>query len=129
MLDAQGDAALGILNVLNYSPDLDNAANRTFVSEWSARHDRIPTVFAADSYDAAQVLDKAIAAIPTGQEVTPAAINTAIAGLGQIDSPRGTWQFNAETHAPIQKWYLREVTRDGGQLSNVVVADLATLGG
>lgn len=129
VLDAQGDAALGILNVLNYSPDLDNAANRTFVSEWSARHDRIPTVFAADSYDAAQVLDKAIAAIPAGQEVTPAAINEAIAGLGQIDSPRGTWQFNAETHAPIQKWYLREVTRDGGQLSNVVVADLATLGG
>jgi branched-chain amino acid transport system substrate-binding protein len=129
VLDAQGEAALGILNVLNYSPDLDNAANRTFVAEWSARHDRTPTVFAADSYDAAQVLDKAIAAIPAEQEVTPAALNEAIAGLGQIDSPRGTWQFNAETHAPIQKWYLREVTRDGGQLSNVVVADLATLGG
>lgn len=129
VLDAQGDAALGIRNVLNYSPDLDNAANRTFVAEWSARHDRIPTVFSADSYDAAAVLDKAIATIPADQQVTPAAINEAIASLGQIDSPRGIWQFNAETHAPIQKWYLRVVTRDGGQLSNVVVADLATLGG
>jgi branched-chain amino acid transport system substrate-binding protein len=129
VLDAQGDAALGIRNVLNYSPDLAHEANRTFVAEWSARHDRVPTVFAADSYDAAQVLDQAIAAIPAGEPVTGTRLNEAIAGLGQLDGPRGTWQFNPDTHAPVQKWYLREVARDGGQLSNVVIEDLATLGG
>jgi branched-chain amino acid transport system substrate-binding protein len=125
VLDAQGAAAEGIRNVLNYSPDLDNPANRRFVAEWSARHDRTPTVFAMDSYDAAHVLDRAIAAID-GQ-VTPAAINQAIGGLGQLDSPRGPWQFSPQTHAPIQRWYLRIVARDGGQWSNVVVEDLATL--
>jgi branched-chain amino acid transport system substrate-binding protein len=125
VLQAQGEAAEGIYNVLNYSPDLDNPANRTFVAEWTARHDRTPTVFAADSFDAAAVLDRAIAAIDG--PVTPAAINEAIAGLGRIDSPRGPWQFSAETHAPIQKWYLRVVARDGGGWSNVVVEDLATL--
>lgn len=125
VLDAQGDAADGILNVLNYSPDLDNPANRTFVAEWSSRHERTPTVFAADSYDAALVLDRAIEAIDG--EVTSAAINEAIAGLGQIDSPRGPWQFSEETHAPIQRWYLRVVAQDGGRWSNVVIEDLATL--
>jgi branched-chain amino acid transport system substrate-binding protein len=126
VLDAQGAAAEGIWNVLNYSPDLDNPANREFVSQWSARHDRTPTTFAMASYDAAAVLDRAIAAIDG--EVTPAAINEAIAGLGQIDSPRGPWQFSQTTHAPIQRWYLRVVARDGSELSNVLVQDLATIG-
>jgi branched-chain amino acid transport system substrate-binding protein len=127
VLDAQGAAAEGILNVLNYSPDLDNPANHTFVDAWQAQHDRTPTVFAMDSYDAAQVLDKAIAAIPDDREVTPGALNEALAGLGQIDSPRGSWQFSETTHAPVQRWYLREVARDGDTWSNVVVEDLATL--
>jgi branched-chain amino acid transport system substrate-binding protein len=126
ILDAQGDAAIGILNVLNYSPDLDNAANREFVAAWSARHDRAPTTFAMAAYDAAAVLDLAIAAIDG--EVTGARINQAIAGLGQIASPRGNWSFNPTTHAPVQKWYLREVRRDGGVLANVMVQELATLG-
>jgi branched-chain amino acid transport system substrate-binding protein len=126
VLDAQGQAAEGIFNVLNYSPDLDNAANRTFVAAWKARHDRQPTTFAMASYDAAAVLDRAIAAI--NGPVTPQAINEAIGRLGQIDSPRGAWQFNRSTHAPVQKWYLRQVRTDGRALSNVVVQDLATLG-
>jgi branched-chain amino acid transport system substrate-binding protein len=127
ILEAQGDTAEGIWNVMNYSPDLDNAANRAFVAEWSARHDdRTPTTFAMASWDAALVLDRAIATIDG--PVTSAAINEALGGLGEIDSPRGKWQFSELTHAPIQPWYLRVVARDGGQLSNVLVADLATVG-
>jgi branched-chain amino acid transport system substrate-binding protein len=126
VLQAQGQAAEGVWNVLNYSPDLDNAANRRFVAEWSARHDRAPTTFAMASWDAAAVLDRAIAAIDG--EVTPAAINAAIGELGQIDSPRGPWQFSEITHAPIQRWYLRVVARDGAELTNVLVQDLATIG-
>jgi len=126
VLDAQGQAAEGIYNVLNYSPDLDNAANRTFVAAWKARHDRQPTTFAMASYDAAAVLDKAIGTV--GGEVTPQAINEAIGRLGPIDSPRAAWQFNRASHAPVQKWYLRQVRRDGPALSNVVVQELATIG-
>jgi branched-chain amino acid transport system substrate-binding protein len=126
VLGAQGEAAEGIWNVLNYSPDLDNAANREFVSEWSAQHDRTPTTFAMASWDAALVLDRAIGAIEG--EVTPAAINEAVGQLGQVDSPRGPWQFSEQTHAPIQRWYLRVVARDGSALTNVLVEDLATIG-
>jgi len=125
LLAAEGDAATGITTVLNYSPDLDNAANRTFVAAWKAKHDGLPTTFAMASYDAAAILDHAIASI-TGS-VTPEAINTAIGKLGQIDSPRGPWQFNAE-HAPVQKWYLRKVATDGRSLSNTMLQTLTTLG-
>jgi branched-chain amino acid transport system substrate-binding protein len=124
----QGDAAEGIYNGLNYSPDLDNAANREFVAAWNAAYPgRVPTSIVMASYDAAAVLDRAIAA--AGMNPSPQAINSAIAGLGQLNSPRGPWQFAKATHAPIQKWYLRQVRRDGRALTNVVVSELATLGG
>lgn len=127
-LPAEGDAAAGIFNALNYSPDLDNAANREFVASWStAFPGRVPTSIVMASYDAAGVLDRAVAA--AGGDPSPAQINTAIGGLGQLTSPRGPWQFAKTTHAPIQKWYLRQVRRDGRALANVVVSDLATLGG
>lgn len=128
ILKQQGDAAAGIYNALNYSPDLDNAANRAFVAAWYAAYpDRVPNSIVMASYDAAAVLDRAIAT--AGPNPSPEEINAAIAELGQIDSPRGAWRFAADTHAPIQKWYLRQVRRDGRALANVVVSELATLGG
>jgi len=128
ILKQQGDTAAGIYNALNYSPDLDNAANRAFINAWYAAYpDRVPNSIVMASYDAAAVLDRAIA--KAGPHPSPAEINEAIASLGQIDSPRGPWRFAHDTHAPIQKWYLRQVRRDGRALANVVVSELATLGG
>jgi branched-chain amino acid transport system substrate-binding protein len=128
VLAAQGDAARNVFTVLNYSPDLDNEANRTFVAAWLAVHPETPaTTYAMASYDAAAVLDRAIAA--AGGQPSPEHINTAIGSLGQIDSPRGVWQFGQRNHTPVQRWYLRQVRADGRALSNVVVQDLATLGG
>ncbi|HKT04563.1 MAG TPA: ABC transporter substrate-binding protein [Rugosimonospora sp.] len=126
VLAAQGPAARGIYSVLNYSPDLDNAANRSFTAAWRARHDGAPTTYAMASFDAGAVLDRAIAA--AGPDPTPDAINAAIGNIGEIDSPRGTWEFSRTTHAPVQKWYLRQVRPDGRALSNTVVESLLTLG-
>jgi branched-chain amino acid transport system substrate-binding protein len=126
VLTSQGDSAKGIYSVLNYSPDLDNAANRSFTAAWRARHDSAPTTYAMASFDAGAVLDRAIGA--AGDNPTSDAINNAIAGIGQIDSPRGTWEFSRTTHAPVQKWYLRQVRPDGRALSNTVVESLLTLG-
>ncbi|WP_431728130.1 ABC transporter substrate-binding protein [Verrucosispora sp. TAA-831] len=117
--------ALGIRTALNYSADLNNAANRRFASAYRKKHNASPTTYAMASYDAAKVLDQAIrlaGETPTAQEV-----NLALGRIGQIDSPRGAWQFN-QPRTPQQKWYLREVQRDGQLLSNVMVNELATLG-
>lgn len=126
VLAAQGDAARGVYSVLNYSPDLDNAANRTFVAGWKSKHSGPPTTYAMASYDAASVLDKALSSI--SGTPTPEKINKAIGELGRIDSPRGAWQFSKTTHSPVQKWYLRQVRPDGRALANTVVEDLATVG-
>ncbi|MEV8284935.1 ABC transporter substrate-binding protein [Streptomyces niveus] len=128
VLQAQGDAAKDVYSVLNYAADLDNEANRKFAADWTAKHDTQPTTYAMASYDAAAVLDQAIADAAEKGEVTPETINTAIGGLGQIDSPRGAWEFGDKAHSPVQQWYLRQVRKDGDQLANVMVQDLATLG-
>ncbi|QKW12192.1 ABC transporter substrate-binding protein [Verrucosispora sp. NA02020] len=126
VLDAQGTAATGIRNVLNYSPTLPHAANQQFVAAWSAAgYPGQPTTFAMASYDAAAVLDRALAAVDGA--VTGDTLNTAISTVGRVDSPRGDWQFHPTEHRPVQRWYLREVKPDGPVLSNVLLQDLTTL--
>ena len=126
-LKAEGQAANGIITSMNYSPDISSAANREFVSAWTQAHDGDqPPATAMYSWDAASVLDQAIA--KAGPDPTPQKVNDAIKALGQIDSPRGTWQLSPDTHVPVQKWYLRKVEMDGTALANVKIGDLATIG-
>lgn len=115
----------GIMTALNYSADLNNSANRRFASAFRKAHGASPTTYAMASYDAAQVLNKAIRI--AGPQPTPQQVNLAMGKVGQIDSPRGPWQFN-QPRTPQQKWYLRKVQRDGQVLSNVLINELATLG-
>lgn len=117
--------ANGIMTALNYSADLNNTANRRFASAYRKIHGASPTTYAMASYDAAQVLDKAIRI--AGENPNPQQVNLALGRVGQIDSPRGPWQFN-QPRTPQQKWYLRRVQRDGQVLSNVLLNELATLG-
>ncbi|GAB3795162.1 ABC transporter substrate-binding protein [Micromonospora zhanjiangensis] len=117
--------AEGIITALNYSADINNAANRVFASAFRKAHSAEPTTYAMASYDAAQVLNKAIRI--AGDRPTPQDINLAIGQIGQIDSPRGSWQFN-QPRTPQQKWYLRRVQRDGETLSNVLINELTALG-
>ncbi|WP_330299869.1 ABC transporter substrate-binding protein [Streptomyces sp. NBC_00503] len=122
VLKGQGEAAEGILTALNYGADLDNAANKQFAPAYTAAYGSAPTTYAMASWDAAQVLDKAIKS--AGSTVTSETVNAAIAAVGDIDSPRGTWHFNAGG-TPVQPWYLREVK----QGANSVGSELVRLGG
>jgi branched-chain amino acid transport system substrate-binding protein len=125
VLDDLGEEARNIYTALNYSPDLDNSANRTFASSYRKLYSATPTTYAVASYDAAQVLDAAIRI--AGESPTPQGVNLALSRIGQVASPRGDWQFN-QPRTPQQRWYLRRVQRDGPVLANVLIDELATLG-
>ncbi len=125
VLAGEGAAADGIYSSLNYAPDLDNPANRTFATAFAQKYDTVPDLYNVTTYDAALLLDQAIAA--AGAKPTSASINAAIGKLGAIPSPRGDWRFGTE-HSPIQPWYLRQVRTDGRGRANVVVQTLTTLG-
>lgn len=125
VLAAEGSAADGIWTVLNYAIDLDNPANRSFVTAYQRKYNAVPNSSSVKGYDAGLILDQAITA--AGPNPTRASINAAIGRLGSIDSPRGSWRFGTQ-HSPIQPWYLREVRIDGRGRANVIVQTLTTLG-
>lgn len=91
LLAAEGTAARGIVSSLNYAPDLDNAANRAFVSEFETAYHSPPTCLSVAAYDAGWVLDRAIRAC--WDDVRGVRLEREIGNLGRIDSPRGPWTF------------------------------------
>jgi branched-chain amino acid transport system substrate-binding protein len=120
VLEAQGAAAVGVQTALHYSTEIDNEANTAFVQAYQEAYGALPTVFAMQTYDAANVLARAL---EEAGDVSGDALSEALGNLGEIDdSPRGPWSFDGQT--PEQTIYLREVTDEGETLLNSVVSEL-----
>jgi branched-chain amino acid transport system substrate-binding protein len=119
-----GDLPANVYTTMFYAPDLDNDANRRFVAAFQETNSTPPTSAASAAYDAAGLLDRAVNLL-TG-DLTPARLNAALAKLGQIRSPRGSWTFNTQ-RSPLQMWYLRQLRLDGQMPSNLLVSDLVAL--
>ena len=119
-LPAMGDAALGILAGTFWGPDFANAANQQFVKEFEAKYKRIPSQYAAQSYDAAQLLDAAIAKVG-GKVEDKKAFMTALR-TASFKSIRGDFKFNTNQF-PIQDFHIFEAVKDGqGRLTLKTVA-------
>ncbi|MHA7867820.1 MAG: ABC transporter substrate-binding protein [Salipiger thiooxidans] len=117
ILQAVGDAALGVKNGSNWSKDLDNAANAAFVSGFEEAYGRLPSLYAAYGYDTANLLLSALdKAEPSDAEAFRAALKEAA-----FDSVRGDFSFDTNQH-PIQDIYIREVIKEGDVFTNKIVA-------
>ncbi|MGH3713403.1 MAG: ABC transporter substrate-binding protein [Micromonosporaceae bacterium] len=121
----EGNTASGLMDAFYYSEVLDNAANRTFVSEYQRAYRQRPWALPLVAYDAAAVLDIAIAS--AGRGLTSERLEQEIHNIGIIESPRGMWRF-AKNRAPVQPYHLRQVRPDGGVLANVVLELLGSYG-
>lgn len=121
VLAAIGDAALGAKNSASWSKDLDNAANKTFVEEFQKAYNRLPSIYAAQAYDTANlILSAAGKASVKDAEAFRAALKAAA-----FDSVRGKFKFNTNNH-PIQDIYVREVIKEGDVLTNKIVGTAFT---
>jgi branched-chain amino acid transport system substrate-binding protein len=120
VLEAQGDAALGIQTTLHYSSELDLPANREFVAAFRAKYSATPPCFSVQTWDAANVLNRALA---TATALDGDSLARALESVGTIDdSPRGPWSFDGQS--PKQKVYLRKVEKREAGYVNTIVADL-----
>ncbi|MFC7689247.1 ABC transporter substrate-binding protein [Paeniroseomonas aquatica] len=59
-LPAQQEAALGFFSAASWAPNMENAANTRFVRDFEASYGYVPASYAAQSYDAAMLLNSAI---------------------------------------------------------------------
>lgn len=124
ILSAVGESALGVKNSAQWSPDLDNAANKTFVADFKAKYGRIPSMYAAQGYDTALLIDTAVKAVG-GNLKDKDKLRAALASA-KLQSLRGEVAFNTN-HYPIHNIYLREVVKGAdGAVTNKTVATVFT---
>lgn len=104
-----GEAAIGMFVSTYWSEFLQNAANQRFVRDFEAQFNRIPSPYAAQSYDSARLIDASIRQV-NGNIADRAAWRTAIRAA-RFESTRGAFRFNRNGF-PIQNYYLTQIARD-----------------
>ena len=115
ILKAVGDAAVGVLNGSQWNYDLDNTANKTFVAAFKSKYGRMPTLYASQGYDTANLIGSALKATggdPSNMDAFRKALEKA-----DFDSVRGSFRFGSNHH-PIQDIYVREVVKDASGIHN-----------
>lgn len=107
-LPAQGEAAVGFFAAANWAPNMDNPQNRRFVSEFEGQFNYVPATYAAQSYDAAMLLDSAVKKVG-GNLADKNAVRAAIEAA-DFRSVRGGFRFGTN-HYPVQDFWLCKVAR------------------
>lgn len=108
-LPAQKDDALGVISGTFWGPDFNNPVSLKFVEDFEKKFGRIPSQYAAQSYDAALLLDSAIAKVK-GNVGDKKAFQAALKAA-DFKSVRGNFKFN-NNGFPIQDMYVFEVAKD-----------------
>ncbi|MCB1490340.1 MAG: ABC transporter substrate-binding protein, partial [Rhodobiaceae bacterium] len=116
ILQAVGEAALGVKNSANWSKDLDNPANKAFVADFQTEYGRLPSIYASYGYDTANLILSAL----SKASVSDAAAFQAALEAADFDSVRGKFKFGPNHH-PIQDIYVREVVKEGDVYTNKIV--------
>ncbi|AXS40017.1 ABC transporter substrate-binding protein [Breoghania sp. L-A4] len=117
-LPATKDAAVGLFAGAEWAPSLDNDANKAFVAAFEAEYGYVPSLYAAQGYDAAQLIDASVK--KAGGVADKGAL---IAAMAEADfaSVRGDFKYNTN-HFPIQDFYLvKAVKRADGKYATEVV--------
>jgi branched-chain amino acid transport system substrate-binding protein len=108
-LPALKELAIGVLSSAQWGPDFDNPTSRRFVEDFEKKYNRIPSNFAAQSYDAALLLDSAIRKV-NGNVADKKAFQAALKAA-DFKSTRGPFRYN-HNNFPIQDFYLFDVAKD-----------------
>ena len=109
-LPAMGDAALGMIAGTFWGPDTKGKANAEFVEAFEKKFNRIPSQYAAQSYEAALLLDSAIARV-NGKVDDHEAFRKALQAA-DYDSIRGKKLVFNNNQFPIQDFHVFEVVKD-----------------
>lgn len=108
-LRAQKETALGVISGSFWGPDFNTPASKEFVEQFEKKYNRIPSQYAAQSYDAALLLDSALK--KTGGNVANKEALIAALKAADFKSVRGDFKFN-NNNFPIHDMHVFEVAKD-----------------
>ncbi|PVY68285.1 branched-chain amino acid transport system substrate-binding protein [Pusillimonas noertemannii] len=120
-LPAMKDTALGVMAGTHWSSDLDNSQSKAFVEAFKTKYGRMPSDYAAQSYDAALLLDSAIAKVDGNLDDKQAFMKALKAA--DFDSTRGKFRFG-NNNFPIYDMHALKVEK--GADGQVVLRTQAT---
>ena len=124
ILQAVGDAAVGVVNTSQWNKDIDNPTNAAFVDSFKAEYGRLPSLYASQGFDTANLIISALGKA----DVKDADAFRAALKAAEFDSTRGAFKFG-DNHHPVQTIYAREVVKEGDVFTNkllgVALADHA----
>lgn len=120
ILSQQGEAALGVVTSLHYSPLYDSPENRAFVEAFRSKYNAQANQFAYQGYLAARVIAEALSATDGDVEDKEAFLEAlrAVHFIG----PTGEFRFHPESQGPIITVLVRRVEQlPDGSYGNVVI--------
>lgn len=124
MLKATGDAAEGVYTTGIWSLDTDTPQSRAFVEAFQKKYGRVPTDYAMQAYDTAQLMGTALKAVD-GDMSRKDEFREAMR-KADFESLRGNFRMNVNQH-PIEDYYLMQIVRqDSGELAPRTVRKLMT---
>ena len=119
-LPALKETALGVYAATFWGPDFQNATSKAFTSGFEKAYGRIPSQYAAQSYEAALLIDSALKKTK-GNVADKKAFRDALRAADYA-SLRGNYKFGVNGF-PIQDFYAFEVAKDvGGRVSLKTIA-------
>jgi len=124
-LDAQGDAAQGMLTTLHYADSLNTPRDNAFRLSYAKTFKLQPDVYAVQGYDAAQLLGAGLNAVKG--DFTKRNDMIAAMEKTKVDSPRGPFTLG-KSHNPVQDIYLRKVEGKENKMIGIAVKGLADPG-
>ncbi|WP_322998905.1 ABC transporter substrate-binding protein [Castellaniella sp.] len=117
VIDAMGDAALGMITSFHYSQAHESAENKTYVADYlQAYPGQRPNFWTVGGYDGMHLIYDALR--KTGGNADGDAFMAAVKGMHWM-SPRGPVSIDPQTRDLVQDVYIRKVERVGSVLQNV----------
>ena len=116
ILQAVGDAAVGVVNTSQWNKDIDNPTNAAFVESFAEEYGRLPSLYASQGFDTANLLLSAL----DKADVADADAFRAALKAAEFDSTRGDFAFG-NNHHPVQTIYAREVIKEGDVYTNKIL--------
>ncbi|HEV2612849.1 MAG TPA: ABC transporter substrate-binding protein [Noviherbaspirillum sp.] len=121
-LEAQGEAAQGMLTTLHYADNLNTPRDNAFRLAFAKNYKTNADVYAVQGYDAAQLLAVGLKAV--NGDISKRDQMQEAMRKAKIDSPRGTFSLSA-AHNPVQDIYLRQVNGKNNEVKGVAIKSLA----
>lgn len=124
MVTATGDGSDGIYASALWTPETDNPASKAFVADFKAAYNRLPTMYAQQAFDTANLIGSALKAV--GGDLSKADGFREAMRKADFTAIRGAFKMGPNQH-PIQDYYLSKFEKDGkGEIVQTVVRKVAS---